>query len=101
MHASSRFHALARGALCAKRWLGGRRRVDAAVERAFVAAVSSLAFPEEARAWARELGVLASPPRGRLTDAVFARVGRELGVTERAARHLVFGPPRRDRSRKS
>jgi hypothetical protein len=101
MRASARFHSLARGALCAKRWLGGRRRVDDAVERAFVAAVSSFAFPEEARAWAGALGVLASPPRGRVTDAVFVRVGRELGVSERAARRLVFGEPRRERRRKS
>jgi hypothetical protein len=100
MRATARFHVLARGALCAKRWLGGRKRVDAAVERAFAAEAGSLAFPEEARAWAGELGELASPPRGRVTDAVFARVGRELDRTARAARRLVFGVPRRERHRR-
>jgi hypothetical protein len=99
MRAMARFHALARGALCAKRWLGGRKRIDAAVERAFEVAVGSLAFPAEARAWAGELDALASPPRGRVTDAVFARVGRELDLTARAARRLVFGVPRRERGR--
>jgi hypothetical protein len=101
MQAAARFHELARGALCAKRWLGGRRRVDAAVERAFLAVLPELAFPEEARSWAGELAGLAAPPRGRVTDAVFARVGRELGLSERAARRLVFGEPRRERTRKT
>jgi hypothetical protein len=99
MRVSARFHALARGALCAKRWLGGRKRVDAATERAFAAEAGSLAFPDEARAWAGELAALASPPRGRVTDAVFARVGRELHLPARAARRLVFGVPRRERNR--
>jgi hypothetical protein len=99
MRAAARFHALARGALCAKRWLGGRKHVDAATERAFAAEAGSLAFPDEARAWAGELGTIASPPRGRVTDAVFARVGRELGLTTHAARVLVFGVPRRERKR--
>jgi hypothetical protein len=97
MRASARFHVLARGALSAKRWLGGRKHVDAAVERSFASEVGSLPFPDEARAWAGELGELASPPRGRLTDAVLARVGRELDMTARSARRLVFGVPRRER----
>jgi hypothetical protein len=101
MQAAARFHALARGALCAKRWLGGRRRVDEVVERDFLAALPELAFPPDARAWAGALDAVAAPPRGRLTDAVFARVGRELGLSERAARRLVFGEPRRQRRRRS
>jgi hypothetical protein len=99
MRAMARFHVLARGALCAKRWLGGRKRIDAATERAFAAAAGSLAFPAEAREWAGELGELASPPRGRVTDAVFMRVGRELDLTAKTARRLVFGVPRRERGR--
>ena len=97
MEATALFHALARGALCAKRWLLGRKRVDVAVERAYEAAVTALPFPDDARAWASDLARIASPPRGRVTDAVFARVALELGTSERQARLLVFGVPRRER----
>jgi hypothetical protein len=99
MEALARFHELARGALCAKRWLGGRKRVDASTERAFAESLPSLAFPEDARAWADELGRIAAPPRGRVMDVVFARVARELGTSDRVARRLTFGPPRRERRR--
>jgi hypothetical protein len=99
MEAIALFHALARGALGAKRWLGRRKRVDAEVECAYAAAVSGFEFPEDARGWACDLARIASPPRGRITDLVFARVARALGTSERAARLLVFGGPRRDRSR--
>jgi hypothetical protein len=98
MEAVALFHALARGALCAKRWLLGRKHVDVALERAYDAAVSALAFPEDARAWSSELARIASPPRGRVTDAVFARVALQLGTSERQARFLVFGVPRRERA---
>lgn len=97
MRATARFHALARGALCAKRWLGGRRRIDVDTERAFAAALPSLAFPREAGAWAGDLAALAVPASGRVTAVVFARIARELGIGERAARRLVFGVPRRER----
>lgn len=96
MEAIALFHALARGALCAKRWLG-RRPVDVAVERAYEAAVPALAFPEDARAWASDLARIASPPRGRMSAAVLARVALGLGTTERQARLLVFGLLRRER----
>jgi hypothetical protein len=97
MEAVALFHAMARGALSAKLWLGGRKRVDPAIEQAFDRGLPSLPFPEDARAWRRDLALIASPPRGRVTDAVFARLARELGLTERAARRLVFGVPRRER----
>jgi hypothetical protein len=97
MEALALFHTLARGALCAKRWLAGRKRVDAALEDAYAAAVASLDFPEDARAWRGELARIASPPRGRVMDVVFARLARHLGVSDREARHLVFGASRRDR----
>jgi hypothetical protein len=97
MEAVARFHALARGALCAKRWLAGRKRVDASVQAAFEEAVSRMAFPDDARGWAPDLARIASPPRGRVTDLVFARLARELGKSERDARRLVFGVPRRQR----
>jgi hypothetical protein len=99
MEAIALFHALARGALCAKRWLAKRKRVDAEVAGAYAAAVSGFEFPEDARGWACDLARIASPPRGRVTDLVFARVARELGTSERAARLLVFGGPRRERRR--
>lgn len=97
MEAVALFHAMARGALCAKRWLAGRKRVDAAVRRAFAAQVEALDFPEEARAWTDELAHIASPPRGRVLDVVFARLAHTLGGSEREARRLVFGVPRRER----
>jgi hypothetical protein len=98
MRALARFHELARGALCAKRWLAGRKHVDAGIERAFAAELPSLAFPEDAGAWAGELDRIAAPPRGRVTDAVFARVARELGTSDQAARRLAFGAPRKERA---
>jgi hypothetical protein len=97
MEAVALFHSVARGALCAKRWLGGRKRVDAALERAYAADVPGLPFPEDARAWEGDLASVASPPRGRLMDLVFARVAQILRTTRRDARQLVFGPPRRER----
>jgi hypothetical protein len=97
MEAVALFHALARGALCAKRWLLGCKHVDAEVERAFAASVTELPFPDDARAWSRDLAPIASPPRGRVTEAVFARIALQLGTTESEARHLVFGIPRRER----
>lgn len=97
MEAVALFHALTRGALVVKRWLGGRKRVDAALARRFAAEHADLPFAEDARSWAEELSGIASPPRGRVTDAVFARLARTLGIAERQARRLVFGIPRRER----
>ena len=97
MEALALFHSMARGALSAKRWLGGRKRVDAEVELAFGRGVAHLPFPEDARDWGGHLARIASPPRGRLTDLVFARLAETLGTSERAARRLVFGVPRRER----
>jgi len=97
MEAIALFHALARGALAAKRWLGGRKRVDAAVKRRFTAEVESIPFAEDARAWADQLATIASPPRGRVLDSVFARLARTMGTSEREVRRLVFGTPRRER----
>jgi hypothetical protein len=84
------FHAAMRGALSIKRWLAGRKHVDAALEHAFAREVAGLAFPEDAKAWRGELARIASPPRGRLTSVVFERVARQLGTSERKARRLVF-----------
>ena len=98
MEAIALFHAMARGALAAKRWLGGRKRLDASVKRRFSAEVESLPFAQDARTWADELALIASPPRGRVLDSVFARLARTMGTSDRAARRLVFGPSRRERS---
>jgi hypothetical protein len=94
MSATARFHALTRGALCAKRWLDGRKRVDESTLRAFEVEAADLAYPDDARAWASELARIASPPDGRVTRLVFARLAEELGISEGHARNLVF-PARR------
>jgi hypothetical protein len=94
MRAVWRFHVLTRGALCAKKWLRGRKAVDRDAEAEFGRATATLCWGDDARAWQDDLARLASPPRGRLTDLVFARLAAELQVDERAARMLVFGPPR-------
>ncbi len=93
------FHASMRGALCAKRWLAGRKHVDAAMEQGFLQAAGQLAFPDEAREWQSELARIASPPHGKVTSLVFERIARQLGTTSREARRLVFGPGRRERQR--
>jgi hypothetical protein len=110
MEAVGLFHALARGALLAKRWLAGRKTVDAVTVLAYESDVAALAEPgapadagrvADGLAWTAELARIAAPPRGRIMDLVFARVARTLGTTEREARHLVFGPPRRARKTKT
>jgi hypothetical protein len=97
MDAIAMFHTLERGALCAKRWLAGKKRVTAEHELAFRTALASLPWPEDARAWQGHLREIAHPPRGRLTDLVFARIAQSLGTSAREARRLVFGVPRRER----
>jgi hypothetical protein len=93
------FHALARGALAAKRWLRGRKRVDATTRARFLEASGGMPFPDDARHWADHLARIASPPGGRVTAAVFARVSEVTGIDERSARRLVFGEPRRERGK--
>jgi hypothetical protein len=111
MEAVGLFHALARGALRAKRWLAGRKTVDPATALEYESDVALALddpagpadaegpFAADALAWAGELAHIASPPRGRIMDLVFARIARTLGTTDVEARHLVFGPPRRSRPR--
>ena len=97
MKAMGLFHALARGALAAKRWLGGRKHIDGTTRSRFLAAASSLPFPDDALRWADHLARVASPPGGRITAAVFSRLATETGLSERAVKRLVFGVPRRER----
>jgi hypothetical protein len=91
MKAIGLFHELTRGALTVKRWLGGRKRVDTALQRRFVNDLPTLPFPNDARAWEDELERIASPPRGRVTEAVLSRLAAALGVSVHEARQLLWG----------
>jgi hypothetical protein len=90
MLATARYHALTRGALCAKSWLAGRKEVTGETRAAFAREANALCWADDARAWEGDLAAIASPPRGRVTDLVFARVAAEIGVTEDEARALVL-----------
>ncbi len=87
MEAVGLFHSLARGALQAKRWLAGRKTVDATTVLEYESDVVDMT-------WRSELARIAAPPRGRIMDLVFTRVAETLGTTELEARSLVFGPAR-------
>ena len=97
MEATHVFHALTRGALCAKRWLAGRKEIDDEVRAAFDREASALCWGDDARDWRADLPRLASPPRGRVTDLVYERMSDRLGITVAEAKLLVFGPSRRAR----
>jgi hypothetical protein len=88
-----------RGALCAKGWLAGRKRVDTGVEQLFTNALPGLRFPNDAEVWQEELARLASPPDGRVSSLVFERIAADLGETQAVARALVFGVSRARRPR--
>jgi hypothetical protein len=90
MAAVALFHTLTRGALSAKRWLGGRRTITREVEEAFAAELHQLPFSADAREWTNDLASLAAPPEGRLTILVFGRVALAMGITASEARGLVF-----------
>jgi hypothetical protein len=95
MEASHAFHSLTRGALCAKKWLAGRKEIDDDVRAAFDREVATLCWADEARAWGAHLARLAAPPRGRVTELVYEQMSAILGVSSDEARILVFGTPRR------
>lgn len=95
MTACVAFHRFTRGALSAKRWLGGRKDVDPAMAATFAEAAQGLAFPEDALAWRDDLGAIAHPPRGRISQLVLQRVASTLGVSTHEVRVLIFGPSRR------
>ncbi len=97
MEAVALFHSFARGALWAKRWLAGRKRVDASIVGDYECDASRVAASTHALVWTDDLARIAAPPRGRIMDLVFARVARSLGTTENEARLLVFGVPRNQR----
>jgi hypothetical protein len=79
MHAMTRFHALLRGALFAKRSLAAETRAD---------------WPDEALAWEDALTRIRRPPEGRLMALVYERLAEELDTTPGGAKALVFGRSR-------
>jgi hypothetical protein len=98
MNATAEFHRLARGALVAKRWLAGRKKVDASVTEQFLRSLEGAPHEADASAWALDLDRIASPPRGKLTLLVFERLASRLGLSPGEAHDLVVGPPRRKQS---
>src|SRR5580658_2697183 len=68
MEAIANFHSLARGALHAKRWLGGRKRIDASLGSAYERQAAQFEFSSDALRWSKALDRIAKPPRGRLLD---------------------------------
>jgi hypothetical protein len=100
MEAVALYHGLARGALWAKRWLAGRKAIDPSTTSAFERDASRAPIAAEALAWTDHLADIAAPPRGRITDLVFARIAQAMGTSESEARSLVFGVIRADRQRR-
>jgi hypothetical protein len=95
MVAVALFHSLTRGALSAKRWLGGRKTVAPGLVLAYVAEITAAgAVSASALAWVDDLDRIASPPRGRITDLVYARIAQALETSEEEVRALVFGARR-------
>lgn len=80
------FHFEARGVLSAKAWLGRTKTVDAATQEAFA---RSLGEEAPGRGWIADLAEVARPPRGRLMDLVWKRVGARIGRSPAEARALV------------
>ena len=90
MEAIALFHTLPRGALCAKRWLAGKKEVDHVMRATFEKSIADSPHAAEALVWLEDLDAIANPPRGRVTDLVYARIARELGISEDSARRAVF-----------
>lgn len=93
MMAMDAFHRLTRGALAAKRWLDGKKEVDAGLRAAFAAS----ALPEDAQVWADDLHRVAAPPDGRITVLVYERIAVTFGISAAEAKTLVFGVSRAER----
>src|SRR5260221_4503833 len=100
MHAMTRFHALARSILHAKRMLSSGRwstpagsegaRSPLAEARGAQATSAEGELEGVALEWESDLARVARPPRGRLMDLVYERLARELDVTPPKAKSLVF-----------
>lgn len=95
MSAVMSFHELTRGALAAKKWLAGRKNVGA-IDRAELARIAASSVEGAAiLPWLDDLGAIAQPPRGRITDLVFRRLAATLSISEADTRALVFAKRRR------
>jgi hypothetical protein len=90
MEATSRFHELTRGVLAVKRWLAGKKEIAATDRAEFERIGSDLPHGSDAIVWRDDLEAIANPPRGKVTDLVFARLARELSVSADDVRRLVF-----------
>lgn len=90
MGAQALFHRLARGALAAKRWLRGSRRITVSRRASFQEALPTMPRGADAALFLGELERIAAPPRGRLMDVVHAKLAEMLGVTNLEARELVL-----------
>jgi hypothetical protein len=90
MKATARFHELTRGVLAVKRWLAGKKQIDAAIRAELEKVARDLPYAADVAVWIGDLEAIANPPRGRVTDLVFARIASELAIDESAARRLVF-----------
>jgi hypothetical protein len=84
MIAMARFHEGMREILAIKRVIG-KKKITPALRRAAVRA---------ARGSTWDLERVAHPPAGRLTDVVFEHIAKELRITPKRARELVFGKNR-------
>ncbi|MEO7110141.1 MAG: hypothetical protein ABI183_06860 [Polyangiaceae bacterium] len=90
MEATSRFHELTRGVLVVKRWLAGKKEIAVTDRAEFERIGSDLPHGADAIVWLDHLDAIANPPRGRVTDLVFARLATELAVSAEDVRRLVF-----------
>ena len=88
MNAQVLFHRFARAVLATKRWLGARREITPTLRSEFTIAAVRLGV--DTLVVADELEAIATPPRGRLMDLVYAKVARALMIEDAEARTLVF-----------
>jgi hypothetical protein len=93
MHAQVEYHALARGALAAKRFLSEQPAIDERTAARFAERARNADAPEELLAWADDLESIAHPPAGKITAAVFTKLAARLGVSLALARALVLPLP--------
>jgi hypothetical protein len=89
------FHELTRGALALKKWLSGRKTIAGGDRAELEKIAASLPDGPAMLVWVDDLAAIAQPPRGKITDLVFARLAEMLAISENEARALVFTKTRR------